>query len=58
MNVEKLNKIIKKYKSNYYHNTSIYERQYDDIPNQIFNCDHIELIYQESARKTPLLNLV
>jgi len=45
MNVEKLNKIIKKYKSNYYHNTSIYERQYDDIPNQVFNCDHIEIVY-------------
>ena len=34
MNVEKLNKIIKKYKSNYYHNTSIYERQYESEKNE------------------------
>ena len=45
MNVEKLNKIIKKYKSNYYHNTSIYERQYESEKNEFANCDHIEIVY-------------
>ena len=46
MNKELLNTIVEKYKSGYYHNTSIYER----VPKsknlwEIFNCDHIELVY-------------
>jgi len=46
MNKELLNTIVEKYKSGYYHNNSIYEYRPEVRKDfYVFNCDHIELVY-------------
>lgn len=45
-----LNTIVEKYKSGYYHNTTIYKYRPEVRKDfYIFNCDHIEIIYDLMA---------